>query len=387
MFLKFFRSDSFTGLLLLVCVISSLLIANSYWGDDFSDLLSLEYGRKEIGLNLSLLQWINDGLMAIFFLLIGLEIKKEVVDGELSSAKKAAMPVCAAFGGAMIPAIIFFAFNNNHLTAPGWGIPMATDIAFALGILALLGKKIPPSLKIFLATLAIADDLIAILVIAIFYSVNLHYQYLFYAAAIFLLMIVFNRLQIKSLWFYLVPGILVWHLIHHSGVHPTIAGILTAFTIPVKVSKSVSSPDQLEHYLKIPVNYLILPVFALANMNINLGETSIDLVSTKLGMGIILGLIIGKPVGIILLSWLSVKLNWGKMPAGARWGHIAGLGMLGGIGFTMSIFIALLSYKDPILQADSKIAILLASVFSGIAGFVILFFMKKKRLYNLQSSN
>jgi NhaA family Na+:H+ antiporter len=379
MFLKLFRSESFVGLLLIVCVIVSLLVANSSWRNDLSDLLSIKYGNDDLGVNLSLLLWINDGLMAIFFLLIGLEIKREVVDGELSSAKKAAMPVFAAIGGALFPAVIFYFINRDQPTARGWGIPMATDIAFALGILALIGKRVPPALKIFLATLAIADDLIAILVIAIFYSAQLHYQYLFFAAAVFLIMIVFNRLHLKSLWFYLIPGIMIWYLVHHSGVHPTIAGVVTAFAIPVGHVKSISPLHQLEHFLKVPVNYLIMPVFALANTNIYLGGSSLNLINTNLGIGIILGLIVGKPIGITLLSWLSVKLNWSRMPAGARWGHIAGLGMLGGIGFTMSIFISLLSYNDPALQSDSKIAILIASAFSGVAGLILLLCVKMKK--------
>lgn len=372
-FKEFFRSKSVGGVVLIACVVLSLLIANSRWGNDFEQLLQKEFGY-------SILVWINDGLMAIFFLLIGLEIKRELIEGELSTPKKAMLPVLAAFGGAIIPAVIFFYVNKGTSAVAGWGIPMATDIAFALGIISLLGKKVPSSLKIFLAALAIVDDLIAILVIAIFYSTELRLDYLFYALAVFGLLIVLNRMNVKSLLFYLIPGIFIWYLIHHSGIHATIAGVLTAMTIPTNRGSHQSPLEKLEHHLNKPVNFLIMPLFAIANTNISFANASVDMLSSGLGLGIMIGLIIGKPIGIFLLSFITVRLKWGALPAGAHWGHIVGVGILGGIGFTMSIFISLLSFNDVELQSISKIAVLSASTIAGIAGYIALSLMKNKTI-------
>lgn len=377
-FREFFKSGTIGGIILILCVIISLVVANSSWGKAFEGLLATEIGTDVAGLKYPVLLWINDGLMAIFFLLIGLEIKRELVEGELSSLKKAALPVFAAFGGAIIPAIIFYMFNYGEATVDGWGIPMATDIAFALAVLALLGRKVPPTLKIFLAALAIVDDLIAILVIAIFYSDALNVSNLLYAGALLLLLVVFNRLKRKSLVYYLVPGLFIWYFIHHSGVHATIAGVLTAFTLPTTAGKEESPLETLEHALNKPVNFIIMPLFALANTNISFGSASVDMLTGNLGMGIMLGLILGKPLGITLLSWITVKLKWSSLPARAGWKHIIGLGMLGGIGFTMSVFIALLSFNDESLRGASKIAILIASTLSGVAGFIFLAAIRKK---------
>lgn len=372
-FKEFFRSKSVGGVVLIACVVLSLLIANSPWGNDLEQLLQKEFGY-------SILVWINDGLMAVFFLLIGLEIKRELIEGELSTPKKAMLPVLAAFGGAIIPALIFFYVNKGTSAVAGWGIPMATDIAFALGIISLLGKKVPSSLKIFLAALAIVDDLIAILVIAIFYSSELRLDYLFYALAVFGLLIVLNRMNVKSLLFYLIPGIFIWYLIHHSGIHATIAGVLTAMTIPTNRGSNQSPLEKLEHHLNKPVNFLIMPLFAIANTNISFANASVDMLSSGLGLGIMIGLIIGKPIGIFLLSFITVRLKWGALPAGAHWGHIVGVGILGGIGFTMSIFISLLSFNDVALQSISKIAVLSASTIAGIAGYIALSLMKNKTI-------
>lgn len=379
-FKEFFRSGSLGGIILIFCVIVSLVIANSGIGRDFAELLAYELGNEDLGLRYPVLLWINDGLMAIFFLLIGLEIKRELVEGELSSFKKASLPVIAACGGAVIPAVIFAAFNFGQPTASGWGIPMATDIAFALGILALLGNKVPASLKVFLAALAIVDDLIAILVIAVFYSEELHTSNLLYAGAILALLVVFNRFRLKSLWFYLIPGVFIWYFIHHSGVHATIAGVLTAFTLPTTKGRVESPLEKLEHSLTFPVNFLIMPIFALANTNISFAGASVGMIGTNLSLGIILGLVIGKPIGITLFSWLSVKAKLSSLPAKAGWRHIVGLGMLGGIGFTMSIFIALLSFDDIAHRDESKIAILIASTVSGFAGFLLLQSLRKKSI-------
>lgn len=381
-FAHFFQSSSSGGILLLVCVALSLLIANTGWAEGFAGLLDTDLGFEAgaVHLRYPLLLWINDGLMAVFFLLVGLEIKREVIEGELSSLRQAALPVLAAIGGVVVPALIYAAFNNaDPGTAKGWGIPMATDIAFALGILSLLGSRVPAGLKIFLAALAIVDDLIAILVIAIFYSSDLHFEYLGYAAGIFALQLAFNRLGFKNLFFYLVPGALMWYFIHHSGIHATIAGVLTALALPTNEDDAESPLEKLEHALTRPVNFIIMPLFAIANTNITFEAGMVQGLASSLGLGIVLGLFIGKPVGIFAMSWLSVRLKIAELPEGTRWPHVAGLGLLGGIGFTMSIFIALLSFHDPIYQNEAKFAILAASVLAGIAGFLLLLHLYNKK--------
>ncbi len=373
-FKEFFKSNSAGGIILIICVIISLLIANSSFGPDFENLLARTIGvkNKYFDLQYSVLNWINDGLMAIFFLLIGLEIKRELVEGELSSVKKASLPVLAAFGGAVVPAIVFFSINKGTEVESGWGIPMATDIAFALAVISLLGSKVPSSLKIFLAALAIVDDLIAILVIAIFYSDGLHFHYLFYALAVFGFLCVLNRLHVKSLWAYILPGVLIWYFIHHSGIHATIAGVLTAMAIPTTIGREESPLEKLEHVLHKPVNFIIMPLFALANTNISFENTSAEMIGSGLSIGIIAGLLAGKPIGIMLFSWLAVKLKAGVLPARARWSHIFGLGILGGIGFTMSIFISILSFDNSELQTAAKFSVLITSAFAGLAGYLVL---------------
>lgn len=382
-FKHFFQSSSSGGILLLICVALSLAIANTGWAEGFSSLLDTKIGfdAGTLHLRYPLLLWINDGLMAVFFLLVGLEIKREVIEGELSSVRQASLPVLAAIGGVMVPALIYAGFNSSDpSTAKGWGIPMATDIAFALGILSLLGNRVPSGLKIFLAALAIVDDLIAILVIAIFYSSDLHFAYLGYAGGMFALQLAFNRLGFKNLLFYLVPGAVMWYFIHHSGVHATIAGVLSAMALPTNESDEASPLEKLEHALARPVNFLIMPLFAIANTNITIEAGMAEGLAGRLGLGIVLGLFLGKPVGIFAMSWLSVKLKIAALPEGTRWPHVAGLGLLGGIGFTMSIFIALLSFEDPQYQNEAKFAILAASVLAGISGFLLLrLYNKKKR--------
>jgi NhaA family Na+:H+ antiporter len=381
-FKEFFHSSSIGGIILIFCVIISLIIANSPLGKPFESFLAREIGADIAGIHLRypILLWINDGLMAIFFLLVGLEIKREMVEGELSSFKKASLPVLAALGGVLAPALIYFSFNAGTETADGWGIPMATDIAFAIAIISMLGKRAPSSLKIFLSALAIVDDLMAILVIAIFYSTDIHYLYLLYAAGIFAFLLLLNKMNVKNLAAYLVPGVFIWYFVHHSGVHATIAGVLVAFAIPTTPDATESPLEKLEHILVNPVNFLIMPIFALANTNIEFEAGMISGLGTVLGLGIIAGLVIGKPLGITLFSWLGVKLGIGKMPKNASWLHIMGVGMLGGIGFTMSIFIALLSFsgKQHILS-EAKFSILTASVISGILGYLWLSRLSKKK--------
>ncbi len=375
-FRHFLRSEQTSGIILIISLIISLIIANSPLAAAFQNFLDTRIGITSVipDLDYSVSVWINDGLMAIFFLLVGLEIKREIIEGELSSPKKAAIPVFAALGGMLVPALIYTFCNIGSPTGSGWGIPMATDIAFALGIISLLGKRVPASLKIFLAALAIVDDLGAILVIAIFYTTELHLIYLFYSALLVAILIVLNKTGVKRLIFYIVPGIILWYTVHHSGIHATVAGVLLAFTIPTNPVKELSPLETLEHVLMRPVNFFIMPIFALANTNITFESGMIDGLISPLGLGIIFGLMLGKPIGVTLFSWLSVRLGFAVLPRGAGWNHIVGLGMLAGIGFTMSIFIAILSFADPVYQTEAKFAILVASVASGIAGF---FFLSK----------
>lgn len=380
-FRHFFRSEQIGGIILIFCVIISLIIANSPLGEGFENLLATELGYSSASLQLeySVSLWINDGLMAIFFLLVGLEIKREVIEGELSTSKKATMPILAALGGMLFPAGIYALFNSNTSTISGWGIPMATDIAFALGVLSLLGKRVPSSLKVFLAALAIADDLGAILVIAIFYTNELHWMPLLYSAGIIGLLITLNRLGVKKLFYYIVPGILLWYFVHHSGIHATIAGVILALTIPTNVVKDASPLEKLEHMIVRPVNFLIMPVFALANTNIRFENKMLDGLSSPLGLGIIFGLLLGKPIGVSLFAWLSVKLGLASLPSGSNWNHILGLGLLAGIGFTMSIFVAMLSFNNPEYKVEAKFSILAASVTAGIAGYLFMSMQKKNK--------
>lgn len=356
-----------------------MIIANSDAGPAFEKLLNYRMGWEALHLNYSAITWINDGLMAIFFLYVGLEIKRELIQGELSSLKQASLPFFAAIGGMALPAFLYFIFNRNTVTASGWGIPMATDIAFAIAILSILGKRVLASHKIFLKALAIVDDLGAILVIAIFYTANLNLQFIYLAAAVFALQLVFNRIGLKHAAFYLVPGLLLWYFVHSSGVHATIAGVLTAFTIPMKNNKQQNSTlEKLERGLNKPVNFMIMPLFAIANTNISLDYGMLHALLNPLSLGIMSGLLLGKPFGILALSYLAVKLKLSKLPENSRWIQILGLGVLGGIGFTMSIFIALLSFNDPAFQTEAKFTILLTSVFASICGYLILTRLGKK---------
>lgn len=380
-FNEFLKSETSGGIILLCCVVFSLIIANSPFSESFEQLLNLNIGYSSpmLHLSYSIAGWINDGLMAVFFLMVGLEIKRELVEGELSSPKKAALPILAALGGVLTPALIYFLFNQGQPTAKGWGTPMATDIAFAIAIISLLGKRVPASLRIFLAALAIVDDLMAILVIAIFYTSEIHFINLAYAGAFWLLLIFFNKIGIKKLAFYLIPGVFIWYFIHHSGIHATIAGVLTALTLPTTTDAKESPLEKLEHILFKPVNFLIMPLFALSNTNIRFENGMTDGLVSPLGFGIILGLVIGKPLGITFFSWLSTKIGIAKLPSGAKWKHIFGAGILGGIGFTMSIFVSILSFsQDNRLLAEAKFAILCASLLAGTIGAIYLIAVGKR---------
>jgi NhaA family Na+:H+ antiporter len=381
-FQKFFHSSKTSGILLILCVFLSLIIANTSSAEDFQNFLDTKIGTEIFHLNYSLSVWINDGLMAIFFLLVGLEIKRELVEGELSDIKKASLPIFAAIGGMLIPALIFIAFNHSTDYKNGWAIPMATDIAFSLAIISLLGKSVPNSLKIFLSALAIVDDLGAIIVIALFYTDSIDWLSLGVCGGITLLLIILNKLKVTKIIFYLVPGLFLWYFMHHSGIHATIAGVILAFTIPTNVSDTEISPlEKLEEQLHIPVSFFIMPIFALANTNITFQAEVLDHFVSPLSLGIIFGLFAGKVLGINLFSFLAIRFKLGELPAFSAWKEMIGVGFLAGIGFTMSIFVSLLAFPGNIENQDiSKISILFASVLSGIVGFIILKTKKKSSL-------
>ena len=367
-FKKFFQIAQSSGNLLIICVILSLLIANSSLGSNFQELLDFRLGSYSISL------WINDGLMTIFFLLVGLEIKREILEGELSSFKNATLPIFAALGGMLVPAAIFYFFNQGSKYENGWGIPMATDIAFSLAIISMLGKRVPVSIKIFLTALAIVDDLGAIVVIAIFYTEKIETTYLLLCGLVLFILIILNFFKVKRHIFYLIPGVFLWYFMHHSGIHATIAGVLLAFTIPTNESDTEISPlEKLEEKLHTPVNYFIMPLFALANTNIKFHNGMVDGLFTNFGYGIILGLALGKVIGINLFSFIAIKLKLSDLPNNSKWSQMLGAGLLAGIGFTMSIFIALLSYKGELeIQEEAKFAILVASAISGFMGYFLL---------------
>ena len=367
-FKRFFNSEKSSGILILLCTLVSLAIANSPLSEPY-----LHFWHLQI-LGLSVEQWVNDGLMAIFFLFIGLELERELYSGELSDIKNALLPIFAAAGGIALPALIHFGLNMGTSTQVGMGIPMATDIAFALGVLALLGSRVPVSLKIFLTALAVMDDLGAIIVIAVFYTASLSTEYLLAAAGVFVLMVVMNRkLRVIALVPYLVGGAIMWYFMLKSGVHATIAGVMLAFAIPFsgKQDDEASPSHKLEHFLHKPVAFLILPIFAFANTGIVIGSSWAQDLSSANSMGIVTGLVIGKPLGITLLVFIAVFLGICRLPLDMNWKHVFGAGLLGGIGFTMSIFITNLAFTGaPELINESKIAILLASVTAGSVGFL-----------------
>ena len=374
LFLEFLKSEQASGVILILCAAASIAIANSPVGSGY-----LEFWHSKIGFELdsfalkqSVEHWINDGLMAVFFLLIGLEIERELYAGELSSLKKASLPLLAAVGGMAFPALFHFLFNRGTEFQNGIGIPMATDIAFALGALALLGSKIPASLKVFLAALAIVDDLGAIAVIALFYTDDLSILYLALALGVFIGLLVLNRLKVHALWAYLIPGLFMWYFMLESGVHATVTGVLLAFALPFGDGGEASPSYRLQHFLHKPVAFFIIPLFALANTGIALGEDVLQGLLGSNSLGIFFGLFLGKPIGIALMCLLAIRLGISRLPEDLTWRHIVGAGFLGGIGFTMSIFITLLAFSDPELIQASKIAVLLTSLVAGVTGYVIL---------------
>lgn len=364
-FTSFFESEKASGVVLIFCTLAALALANSAMGPAYGDFWHVEL------LGMGLAHWVNDGLMAIFFLFIGLELERELYNGELSSFRNALLPIVAAAGGILVPASIHFAFNAATPTQSGFGIPMATDIAFALGVLALLGSRAPASLKIFLTALAIVDDLGAILVIALFYTAELALEYLAGALAVFGVLLMLNRLRVMALLPYLVGGALMWFLMLRSGIHATIAGVLLAFAIPFshKFVDEQSPSYRLENFLHKPVAFMILPVFALANTGIVIGAGWLQGLTNPNSLGIIAGLALGKPLGITLACLAAVGLGLCRLPEDLRWAHIFGAGLLGGVGFTMSIFITNLAFADAEVVNAAKLAILLASFSAGVFGY------------------
>lgn len=366
-FKDFFDSEKASGVLLIICTLVSLAMTNSILGENYLYL----WHMKIAGLGVEV--WINDGLMAIFFLLIGLELERELKVGELSDVKNAMLPIFAAVGGIVVPALIHFALNHGTPTRGGIGIPMATDIAFALGVLALLGNRVPASLKVFLAALAVIDDLGAIIVIAIFYTAKLSTVYLFGVMVVFGVLFLMKKARVMRLAPYLLGGVLIWFLMLKSGVHATIAGVLLAFTIPFSpdASEEDSPSHRLEHFLHKPVAFVILPLFALANTGIAVGADALQNLTTANGLGIIAGLLFGKPIGITLVCFIVVGLGICRLPLDLNWKHVFGAGLLGGIGFTMSIFITNLAFVGEVSIINaSKMAILLASLVAGTIGFL-----------------
>ncbi|HTE30476.1 MAG TPA: Na+/H+ antiporter NhaA [Chryseolinea sp.] len=366
LFTKFFESERSSGLFLIACTVISLTLANSPLQSEYLKIWHFQMAGHDVA------HWINDGLMTIFFLLVGLELEREVYIGELSSIKNALLPIMGAIGGMVVPAGIHLVLNAGSPTQSGAGIPMATDIAFALAALSLLGKRIPVSLKIFLTALAVIDDLGAILVIAIFYTDSLDWFNLTMAATAFGSLLILNRLKVRNLIPYLLGGIVMWYFMSHSGIHPTISGVLLAFAIPFGNGDEKSTSYVLQHFLHRPVGFIILPLFALANTSIVIPDHWIHGLVQLNSIGIFAGLFIGKPVGISLFSYASTMVRLTSLPADIKWSHIIGAGMLGGIGFTMSIFITLLAFEDPVYIDESKIVILLSSLLSGVAGYVFL---------------
>lgn len=362
----FLHNEKTGGIVLIVCTVVSLVLANSFLGDSYTHFWHARLGTESVE------YWINDGLMAIFFLLIGLELEREIYIGELSDLKKASLPIFGALGGMLFPAAIYLFFNFGTTSQSGAGIPMATDIAFAVGVLSLLGNRVPAALTIFLMALAVIDDLGAILIIAFFYTSSLNLAFLFGSLGIFGVLLLLNRLKVYNLIPYLIGGVAMWYCMLHSGVHATITGVLLAFAIPFQKGEKQSVSYRLQHFLHKPVAFIILPLFALANTCVMIDSNWTESLTHESSLGILCGLVLGKPLGIILVCLLAVKLGWSSLPKKISWKHLLGVGMLAGIGFTMSIFITILAFDQQELIDHSKIAILIASLLSGIAGFVYL---------------
>ena len=380
----FFKLEAASGLILLIAAVIALIISNTNLSVNYFNLLSTHIliGTENFGLDLSILHWINDALMAIFFFIVTLEIKREFIHGELSKPKQALLPIIGAVGGMAVPALIYIIINlKTGYTLRGWAIPSATDIAFSIGVLSLLGSRIPISLKVFLVALAIIDDLGAIIIIAFFYSTELQYTYLLLMAVAFLLLIILNKFNIKNFAPYFLVGLFLWYFTYESGIHSTISGVLLAITIPHrKNKKDYSLLLKLEHLLSPYVAFGIMPLFAFANAGVVLDDISIDTMLSPVPLGILCGLFFGKQIGVFLFSFLSVKLKLAEMPSNSNWIKFYGVGILTGIGFTMSLFVGNLAFADYSNHMDGvKIGVLIGSFLSAIIGYFILFVVTKKK--------
>ena len=380
----FFKLEAASGLVLLISAVLALLISNSNFSDLYFDTLNqyLFIGINNFGLKLSVIHWINDALMAIFFFFVTLEIKREFIQGELSNVKQALLPIIAAVGGMLVPALFYIVVNyQDPETINGWAIPSATDIAFSLGVLSLLGSRVPVSLKVFLTALAIIDDLGAILIIAIFYSGDLSIKYLVLMLLAFIFLLIFNKFDIKKFVPYLVVGVLLWDFTHNSGIHATIAGVLLALTIPHrKKEKDFSLLLKVEHAISPYVAFGIMPLFAFANAGVSLEGLSFSSLLNKVPLGILLGLFIGKQLGVFLFSYISIKFKVAKMPNNSNWINFYGVGILTGIGFTMSLFVGNLAFIDNTQYMDGvKIGVLTGSLLSTLAGYFLILFAPSRK--------
>ena len=380
----FFKLESASGLLLLVAAIIALILSNSNLSEYYFNILKTHIfiGVQNFGLDLSILHWINDVLMCIFFFIVTLEIKREFIHGELSRPKQASLPIIAAIGGMAVPAIIYVIINfETGNTLRGWAIPSATDIAFSIGVLSLLGKRVPISLKIFLMALAIIDDLGAIIIIAFFYSSDLQYIYLFLMIGSFLALLIINKFGVKKFAPYFLIGLFLWYFTHESGIHSTISGVLLALTIPHRVhEKDFSLLLKLEHILSPYVAFGIMPLFALANAGVSLEGVSLNTLMTPVPLGILCGLFFGKQIGVYLFSYLSIKLKFAEMPTNSNWIKFYGVGILTGIGFTMSLFVGNLAFIENTQHMDGvKIGVLCGSLLSAIVGYFLLLIVSNKK--------
>ena len=371
-FQQFFKQEASSGIVLLAFAVMAMGLANSPWAAAYEEILhwKLSVGMGDFQLSMSLLHWINDGLMAVFFFVIGMEIKREFLFGELKSPSSTLLPIAAAVGGMVMPALLYTAFNIGKPTISGWGVSMATDIAFSLGVLAFAAPRAPRAVVVFLTALAIVDDLGGILVIALFYSSDLHGPSLLAGAAVLLVLFWLSRRNVQSVLLYLIGGGLLWYAFLQGGIHPTIAGVLLGFSIPAGTEEThgASLLRKLEHRLTPWSAFFIMPVFALSNAGIAIDGGSVGNLLTPVGLGIMAGLFLGKPLGIFLSAYGLIRLRVVALPAGVRTAHFLGAGMLGGIGFTMSLFIAALAFTDGQVLMPAKTAVVAASVLSGLAG-------------------
>ncbi len=379
----FFKLEAASGLILLFAAIIALIVSNSYLSEIYFSTLDkyLFIGLNNFGLKLSILHWINDALMAVFFFFVTLEIKREFIQGELSNIKQALLPIIAAVGGMVIPALIYVYINfGDAKTLNGWAIPSATDIAFSLGVLSLLGKRVPLSLKVFLTALAIIDDLGAIVIIALFYSGDLSLKYLSLMLLAFIILLIINKFNIKKFLPYLIIGLFLWDFTHNSGIHATIAGVLLGMTIPHrKKEKDFSLLIKVEHAISPYVAFGIMPLFAFANAGVSLEGLSFASLLDKVPLGILLGLFLGKQLGVFVFSYMSIKMKIAQMPNDSNWYNLYGVGILTGIGFTMSLFVGNLAFVENMEYMDGvKIGVLTGSLLSTIAGYLLILLTSKK---------